>query len=58
MANLSLDDSRKNASGGAYAGTKLPDIFDKKIKDNKSFRLGASKNGKEIIGIEYNKKTE
>ena len=42
MATLSLDDMRKNASGGAYAGTKRPDIFDKKIKDGKSFRLGRS----------------
>ena len=58
MATLSLDDMRKNASGGAYAGTKRPDIFDKKIKDGKSFRLGASKNGKEIIGLDYDKKTE
>ena len=49
---------RKNASGGAYVGEEPDYVFDKKIKDGKSFRLGASKNGKEIIGIEYNKKTE
>lgn len=58
MAKLSSDDMRKTASGGDYAGTNRPDIFDKKIKDKKTFRLGASKNGKEIVGVEYNKKSE
>ena len=58
MASLSLSDMGKVSGGGAYAGTKRPDIFDKKIKDGKSFRLGENKNGKEIIGLEYNKKTE
>ena len=58
MASLSLDDMRKIASGGDYAGTKRPDIFAKKIKDNKTFRLGTTKNGKEIVGLEYDTKTE
>ena len=49
---------RKTSGGGSYAGTSRPDIFAKKIKDGKSFRLGENKNGKEIIGLEYNKKTE
>ena len=58
MASLSLSDMRKTSGGGSYAGTSRPDIFAKKIKDGKSFRLGENKNGKEIIGLEYNKKTE
>ena len=58
MASLSLSDMGKVSGGGAYAGTKRPDIFDKKIKDGKSFRLGETKNGKEIIGLDYDKKTE
>ena len=53
MASLSLDDMRKVASGGDYAGTKRPDIFAKKIKDNKTFRLGTTKNGKEIVGFNF-----
>jgi len=58
MASLSLSDMRKTSGGGSYAGTSRPDIFAKKIKDGKSFRLGENKNGKELIGVEYNKKTE
>ena len=57
MATLSSEDMRKNASSGDYAGTKRPDIFAKKIADNKTFRL-VTANGKEIYGIEYDKKTE
>lgn len=57
MATLSSDDMRKVASSGDYAGTKRPDIFAKKIADKRSFRI-STENGKEIVGIEYDKKTE
>ena len=57
MATLSSDDMRKNASSGAYAGTARPDIFAKKIADKKTFRV-STQNGREIVGIEYDKKTE
>ena len=52
MGKLSLRDMTKESGGGSYAGTSRPDIFAKKIKDGKSFRLGENKNGKEIIGVE------
>lgn len=57
MATLSANDMTKIASSGDYAGTKRPDIFAAKIKDKKSFRL-TSKTGKELVGVEYDKRTE
>lgn len=57
MATLSSSDMTKIASSGDYAGSKRPDIFDLKIKDKKTFRL-TSKTGKEIVGVDYDKKTE
>src|SRR6056300_2071202 len=57
MATLSSDDTRKVASSGEYAGTQRPDIFAKKINDKKTFRISTA-NGKEIVGVEYNKTTE
>src|SRR6056300_1884376 len=57
MATLSSDDMRKVASSGEYAGTQRPDIFAKKINDKKTFRISTA-NGKEIVGVEYNKTTE
>jgi len=57
MATLKKDDMSKESSAGVYAGTKRPDIFDKKIKDGKTFRL-RTKTGKEIVGLYYDKKKE
>ena len=57
MATLSLSDMAKIASSGDYAGTNRKDVFAAKIKDGKSFRI-TSKTGVEIIGVDYNKKTE
>ena len=57
MPLLSASDMTKQSSSGEYAGTKRPDIFAAKIKDNKTFRL-VTETGKEVVGVEYNKTTE
>lgn len=57
MAALSSQDMRNIASSGPYAGASRPDIFLKKIADGKTFRV-ISEGGKEIFGVEYNKKSE
>jgi hypothetical protein len=57
MAVIKSSDFNKPASSGVYAGETRDKIFELKIKDNKKFILGANKNGKEITGISYNKKT-
>ncbi len=48
---------QKEASSGDYSGTNRKDIFAKKISDKKTFRL-VTQNGKEVFGVDYNKKTE
>lgn len=57
MPNLSASDMRNIASSGPYAGMKRPDIFEAKIKDKRPFKLN-NNSGKELIGIEFDKKTE
>lgn len=57
MAKLNKSDMTSEASHGPYAGINRADIFDKKIKDGKTFRH-ESETGKEVTGVSYDKKAE
>jgi hypothetical protein len=59
MPALNSKDMTNPASGGPYAGESRDAIFQLKIKEKRPFILGSSKNGKEVIGVKYekNKKT-
>ena len=55
MAYLKSGDIKKSASSGDYAGEERLDIFLLKIKDKKTFILGAAKGGKKVTGINFDK---
>ena len=57
MAVIKSSDFQKVSSGGPYAGETRDNIFELKIKNKKQFVLGATKSGKKVLGISYNKKT-
>ena len=59
MPALNSKDMTNPASGGPYAGESRDAIFQLKVKEKRPFILGSSKNGKEVIGVKYekNKKT-
>ena len=57
MPVIGLGDFNKTAASGSYAGETRDNIFELKIKDKKKFTLGATKNGKQVVGISYDKKT-
>lgn len=57
MAALSAADFKKPASGGPYAGESRHKIFFLKIKDKKSFIIGANeRGGKTVTGVDYSEK--
>jgi len=58
MGALSNREILKSASSGPYAGNEREDIFALKIRDGKKFVLGKTKNGEEVEGVAYDKKTK
>ena len=58
MGTLSKTEILKTASSGPYAGNEREDIFDLKIRDGKTFTLGATKSGEIVEGVFYDRKSK